>query len=561
MSWTSTAVRARRPAAASSSGMPPSSTDGLGPSSPSGRVPAEPVGEPPRRVRVAAHHGGEQPGRGEQPGHRVVQIAGGRRRGRGAASGRGAHRLRAPQRQHPGGPLRRGPGEGVRHGDLLEVPQREQQEGDRAVHGDQFADRDPAVAGEPGPVPDDARPAAARAAAPGPPRSAPTSGRCARRPCGPPARRCGSGRGTAPRRRCRAAPAAPRRCRRPARWPGRPSRAGRRRAGSRAGSSGSTASASTGTPSGHQHAELPAGRRPAPTQTPTVATAAAANRASASTNQPIFSTSPVRTATTSPAATRRVRTEPSSAVLRASSCCTRAAAVIQLVTAVRCSMVSPERDEHAEQQHQRAGQGQPPARAVDDGLHGEADGGGERARRPPCAAVPRRRRRAGRASWRSSEPEQETEARADVGDAGIGCGRSRSDVHDVPGFEGRAEGRIAGGTSRFTGRTRESRVRQRTRTVVPGPDRQETREARPGEYVQLPRQRLRAGVDNRFSPARTRSAPSQRPMPFGRRRQVRPAATRMPGPADGPVPPGAGHDQAHCGPHRHSWPQRGPPPA
>ena len=69
--------------------------------------------------------------------------------------------------------------------------------------------------------------------------------------------------------------------------------------------------------------------------------AAAAKRDSASTNQPIFSTSPVETATTSPAATRRVSADPNSAVLRASSCCTRAAAVIQLVTAVRWSMVSP----------------------------------------------------------------------------------------------------------------------------------------------------------------------------------------------------------------------------
>lgn len=69
--------------------------------------------------------------------------------------------------------------------------------------------------------------------------------------------------------------------------------------------------------------------------------AAARKRESASTNQPIFSTSAVDTATTSPAATRRVSAEPSSAVLRASSCWTRAAAVIQLVIAVRCSMVSP----------------------------------------------------------------------------------------------------------------------------------------------------------------------------------------------------------------------------
>lgn len=69
--------------------------------------------------------------------------------------------------------------------------------------------------------------------------------------------------------------------------------------------------------------------------------AAAVKRESASTNQPIFSTSPVDTATTSPAATRRVRAAPSIAVLRASSCWTRAAAVIQFVTDVRCSIVSP----------------------------------------------------------------------------------------------------------------------------------------------------------------------------------------------------------------------------
>lgn len=72
-----------------------------------------------------------------------------------------------------------------------------------------------------------------------------------------------------------------------------------------------------------------------------MATSAEVKRASASTNQPIFSTSPVLTATTSPAATRRVSTEPSSTVLRASSSCTRAAALIQLVTAIRCSIVSP----------------------------------------------------------------------------------------------------------------------------------------------------------------------------------------------------------------------------
>ncbi|BFO19484.1 hypothetical protein SHKM778_58720 [Streptomyces sp. KM77-8] len=70
-------------------------------------------------------------------------------------------------------------------------------------------------------------------------------------------------------------------------------------------------------------------------------TAAAVNRDRASTNQPIFSTSPVETATTSPAATRRVSAEPSVAALRASSCWTRAAAVIQLVTAARCRNVSP----------------------------------------------------------------------------------------------------------------------------------------------------------------------------------------------------------------------------
>ncbi len=75
--------------------------------------------------------------------------------------------------------------------------------------------------------------------------------------------------------------------------------------------------------------------------TRTMVTAAAVNRDRASTNQPIFSTSPVDTATTSPAATRRVSTEPSTAALRPSSCCTRAAAVIQLVTAARCRKVSP----------------------------------------------------------------------------------------------------------------------------------------------------------------------------------------------------------------------------
>ncbi len=65
------------------------------------------------------------------------------------------------------------------------------------------------------------------------------------------------------------------------------------------------------------------------------------NREKASTNQPIFSTSPVETETTSPAATRRVSAEPNWAALRARSCWTRAAAVIQLVMAVRCRKVSP----------------------------------------------------------------------------------------------------------------------------------------------------------------------------------------------------------------------------
>src|SRR5439155_4989201 len=59
---------------------------------------------------------------------------------------------------------------------------------------------------------------------------------------------------------------------------------------------------------------------------------AATNRPSTSTNQPIFSTSPLLTATTSPAAIRRVSSEPSSAALRISSCCRRDAVLIQLVT-------------------------------------------------------------------------------------------------------------------------------------------------------------------------------------------------------------------------------------
>ncbi|MBW8699251.1 hypothetical protein MBT84_06580 [Streptomyces sp. MBT84] len=106
------------------------------------------------------------------------------------------------------------------------------------------------------------------------------------------------------------------------------------------GSSGSTARASTGTPTATitPRAGWYTSR---PTQTATTVSAAALKRETASTNQPIFSTSPVDTATTSPAATRRVRAEPSSAVRRARSCWTRAAAVIQLVTAVRCSMASP----------------------------------------------------------------------------------------------------------------------------------------------------------------------------------------------------------------------------
>ena len=81
----------------------------------------------------------------------------------------------------------------------------------------------------------------------------------------------------------------------------------------------------------------------------------------------------METATTSPAATRRVSAEPSSAALRASSCWTRAAAVIQLVTAARCSMVSPSAVSTA--QHtaiSAAGQGEPGAGAVDDRLYGRS---------------------------------------------------------------------------------------------------------------------------------------------------------------------------------------------
>ena len=60
----------------------------------------------------------------------------------------------------------------------------------RAVDGDEFADLDPAVQREPADaVPDHGDQQHARAAAPGSRRSATTSGRCARRPCGPPARR------------------------------------------------------------------------------------------------------------------------------------------------------------------------------------------------------------------------------------------------------------------------------------------------------------------------------------------------------------------------------------
>lgn len=106
------------------------------------------------------------------------------------------------------------------------------------------------------------------------------------------------------------------------------------------GSSGSTVTASSGRPAATT-APSAGWWTTRAMQTSTTVTRAAVHRDTASTNQLIFSTSPVDTVTTSPAATRRVNTEPSSVALRASSCCTRVAVVTQLVTAARCRRVSP----------------------------------------------------------------------------------------------------------------------------------------------------------------------------------------------------------------------------
>ncbi len=112
-----------------------------------GRVAAEPVREPSGRVRVAADDGGEQTGRGAQPGQRVVQVAA--RLRLPVPGGRGRGRRGAGQREDPRGALRGRPGEGEGHRDLLEGAQRMVGEGHGAVDGDQFADLDPPVEREP----------------------------------------------------------------------------------------------------------------------------------------------------------------------------------------------------------------------------------------------------------------------------------------------------------------------------------------------------------------------------------------------------------------------------
>ncbi len=111
-------------------------------------MPAEPFGQPSRLVRIAADDGGELPPGSHQTGHGVVQVA-----YRGDALDGGLP-VAAAQRQHPHRALGGRPGEGVRHRDLLEVAQREQHQGGRAVDGDELADLDPALAREYRPVPD-----------------------------------------------------------------------------------------------------------------------------------------------------------------------------------------------------------------------------------------------------------------------------------------------------------------------------------------------------------------------------------------------------------------------
>ena len=199
------------------------------------------------------------------------------------------------------------------------------------------------------------------------------------------------------------------------------------------GSSGSTASASDGYADGDQHCRVPAGRRTRATATPTVVTAAAPNRETASTNQPIFSRSPVLTATISPAATRRVMAEPSSVVLRASSCCIRATAVIQLVTAARCSMRAAERDQQDAQQA-RTGRRPGPVgrrRGPPTACTARPTGSGNEAMAPTFTS-PQARALSLPAELLSVEPQQEGAARTDVRDARVGM-RKVANVHDVPG--------------------------------------------------------------------------------------------------------------------------------
>ncbi len=109
---------------------------------------AEPVREPPRLVRIAADHRGEQALGSHQTGGRVIEVTG--------RSGIDRGRTCDPvQRQDPDRALRGRTGEGVRHGDLLEVPQREKHQRRRAVDRHELTDVDLPVPGQRGSVGDE----------------------------------------------------------------------------------------------------------------------------------------------------------------------------------------------------------------------------------------------------------------------------------------------------------------------------------------------------------------------------------------------------------------------
>ncbi|GAA3243442.1 hypothetical protein GCM10020256_68250 [Streptomyces thermocoprophilus] len=106
--------------------------------------------------------------------------------------------------------------------------------------------------------------------------------------------------------------------------------------------------------------------------------AAAVKRDTASTNQPIFSTSPVETATTSPAATRRVSADPEPCRLVGEKLLHTGGGRDPVGDGGPVQEGVTDGARRSAQGEQPTGEGEPSAGAVDDALDGEADAEGQR---------------------------------------------------------------------------------------------------------------------------------------------------------------------------------------